>query len=348
MTVRRARADDVARLAGVSTKTVSRVFTDRGSVAPETVERVLDAAARLRFRPSSAARVLRSGGASSTIGLVIGELDNPFFSAVASGIERRLAAADMTLAIATTGGTSDGERQAADGLLAQRVRALLLVPAAPSQAQLDDERRLGTPIVAIDRPARDVVADAVVLENRQGAREATEWLISHGHRSIGYVCTPASIQTQEERIAGYRDALEAARLPTDDSLVHRSDSLSPDDLAHAALTSNPAPTAIVAGNNRVCLAVLRAARGSANPPALVSFDDFEAADLLGVTAVRHDPREMGRRAADLALDRLARPDRPARTVRLPTRLIPRGSGERPPHVGSSSHDARRARDPQSR
>ncbi|GAA2985835.1 LacI family transcriptional regulator [Microbacterium terrae] len=328
----RATLDDVARLAGVSPKTVSRVYAQREKVSPDTAERVLSAAKRLRFRPNSLARSLRRGGVSTTVGFIMGELRNPFYYTVASGIEKALAAQGFTLIVATTDDSVEGEERVADTLLAQRVGALLLIPVSDDQSYLDGERQLGTPVIAIDRPARNLVADAIVLENRRGAVEATTALIAGGHRRIAYVCNPASVYTQTERVRGYREALIAGGIDPDPRWERLlDDPTAPADAVIRELLDQPdPPTAIIAGNNRVCVGALRALRDLASPPALIGFDDFETADVLGVTVVGHDPAEMGRRAALLAIERMADPTAFTTQIELPTRLIPRGSGERPP------------------
>lgn len=328
----RATLDDVARLAGVSPKTVSRVYSQRDKVASDTVELVLAAAKRLRFRPNTLARSLRRGGSSTTIGFIMGELLNPFYYSVAAGIERELAAHGYTLIVATTDDSIEGEERVADILLAQRVGALLMIPVGDDQSYLEGERQLGTPVVTVDRPARNLVADAVVLENRRGAYEATRSLISHGHRRIAYLCNPAAVYTQGERVAGYRAALAEVGV-TDASRWERlidDPAAAPENIVRDLLDSDDPPTAIVAGNNRMCVGVLHAIRLLAQPPALIGFDDFDTADVLGVSVVSHDPVEMGRCAARLAIERMMAPTGFTTTVELPTRLILRGTGERPP------------------
>lgn len=328
----RATLADVARLAGVSAKTVSRVYSHREQVAPETVERVMSAAKRLRFRPNTLARNLRRGGVSTAVGFIMGELGNPFYYTVAAGIERELAAVGFTLVVATTDDSVEGEERVADILLAQRVGALLLIPVGDDQSYLEGERQLGTPVVAIDRPARNLVADAVVLGNRRGAREATASLIAHGHRRIAYACNPASVYTQMERCRGYRDALEAAGIPPSARReLLLDDTTIPAEVAiRSLLDGDDPPTAILAGNNRMCVGAVRATLGMAHPPALIGFDDFDTADILGISVVSHDPAEMGRRAARLAIERMAEPAGFTTQLELPTTLILRGSGERPP------------------
>ncbi|KAF2413025.1 LacI family transcriptional regulator [Microbacterium sp. B35-04] len=334
MTVQqRATLEDVARLAGVSSKTVSRVFTHRDLVAPDTVDRVLAAAKRLRFRPNPLARNLRRGGPTNTIGFIMGELSNPFYYKLAAGIERELAASGYSLVVATTDDTAEGEERVADALLSQRLGALLLIPVAEDQSYLEGERHLGTPIIAIDRPARNLVADSIVLENHKGVFEATTRLLERGHRRIGYVCNPASVYTQAERLRGYRDALAAYGI-ADSSRWERL----ADDLARPAdgfiadlLDQHDAPTAIITGNNRVTVAALRVLRDRHDAEtALIGFDDFDTADVLGVTVINYDPLALGRAAATLAIERMQDPAGFTRQLEMPTWLVPRGTGERPP------------------
>ncbi|WP_243077101.1 LacI family DNA-binding transcriptional regulator [Microbacterium sp. SS28] len=335
MTVQnRATLDDVARLAGVSSKTVSRVFTSRELVAPETVERVLAAAKRLRFRPNTLARSLRRGGATNTFGFIMGELGNPFYYKVAAGIEKELAAHGFALVVATTDDTAEGEERVADALLAQRVGALLLIPVADDQSYLEGERHLGTPVIAIDRPARNLVADSIVIENHRGVYDATMRLLARGHRRIGYVCNPASVYTQAERLRGYRDALAVYGVHDSARWERLVDDLSirPDGIVADLLASDDAPTALITGNNRVTVGALRVLRDRHDDgrTALVGFDDFDTADVLGVTVISYDPVELGRRAAMLALERGGDPSGFTRQIELPTWIVERGTGERPP------------------
>ena len=335
MTVQqRATLEDVARLAGVSSKTVSRVFTHRDLVAPETVERVLGAAKRLRFRPNPLARNLRRGGPTNTIGFIMGELNNPFYYKLAAGIERELSAHGFSLVVATTDDTAEGEERVADALLGQRLGALLLIPVADDQSYLEGERHLGTPVIAIDRPARNLVADSIVLENHRGVFDATTRLLERGHRRIGYICNPASVYTQAERLRGYRDALAAYGIRDSSAWERLEDDLSrpADGLIADLLDRDDAPTAIITGNNRVTIGALRVLRDRADDgrTALVGFDDFDTADVLGVTVISYDPLALGRAAATLAIERMQDPAGFTRQLEMPTWIVERGTGERTP------------------
>lgn len=335
MTVQqRATLEDVARLAGVSSKTVSRVFTHRDLVAPETVDRVLTAAKRLRFRPNPLARNLRRGGPTNTIGFVMGELNNPFYYKLAAGIERELSAHGFSLVVATTDDTAEGEERVADTLLGQRLGALLLIPVADDQSYLEGERHLGTPVIAIDRPARNLVADSIVLENHRGVFEATTRLLERGHRRIGYICNPASVYTQSERLRGYRDALAAYGIADSAPWERLEDDLSrpADGLIADLLDRDDAPTAIITGNNRVTIDALRALRDLHDDgrTALIGFDDFDTADVLGVSVVSYDPLALGKAAATLAMERMQDPAGFTRQLEMPTWIVERGTGERGP------------------
>lgn len=335
MTVQqRATLDDVARLAGVSSKTVSRVFTQRELVAPQTVDRVLSAAKRLRFRPNTLAQGLRRGGGTNTVGFIIGELGNPFYYKVAAGIEKELGSHGFSLVVATTDDTEEGEGRVADALLAQRVGALILIPVSDDQSYLEGERQLGTPIIAIDRPARNLAADSIVLDNRAAVLEATRRLARIGHRRIAYVCNPAAVYTQVERLTGYRQAMaEAGVIDTAPWEMLRDDlTLDPSRLVRGLLSLPEPPTAIVAGNNRMTIGALRALReiGDGGRTALIGFDDFDTGDVLGVSVISYDPLELGRRAAELAIQRIADPTGFIQQITLPTWIIERGTGERRP------------------
>ncbi|WP_136709099.1 LacI family DNA-binding transcriptional regulator [Agromyces sp. H66] len=328
----RATLEDVGRLAGVSSKTVSRVFGGGASVSPETRERVLSAAKRLRFRPNTLARSLRRGGVTNTVAFVIGDLQNPFYFHVAAGIERELAERGLTMILATTDDTPDSEAVVVDALISQRVRALLLIPIADDQSYLEGERQLGTPVISVDRPARDLVADAVVLANRSGMAEAVRSLTAIGHRRIGFVSNPSEMYTLQERLAGYREALR--EVGVDDTArwerLDNDPSISAEEAVRALLEGDDPPTAIVAGNNRATTGAMRVIRELGIDVALIGFDDFELADMLGISVVAYDTMELGRAAARLALERLDDPTGFTRLVEIPTRLVQRGSGEIPP------------------
>jgi LacI family transcriptional regulator len=324
---------DVAERAGVSLKTVSRVINEEPGVAETTAARVGAAIADLGFQRNDLARSLRQGRSSATIGLVIEDMANPFYSAIAQAVEAAAARRGSMLITSSCEEDPERERALVQALLRRRVDALLLVPAARDHGYLSREAGDDTPVVFLDRPPGGIDADCVLLDNHGGARTAIQHLLAQGHRRIACVADLGRLHTAAERVRGYHDAMTAFNVPVDPALV-RLGSHAPERAEVAvrellALPPDQRPTAIFAGNNRHTVGALRALRGLEHEIALVGFDDFELAELLAVptTVVRHDSHELGRCAAELAFARLDGDDRPAQRVVVGTELVVRGSGE---------------------
>ncbi len=323
----RATLADVARLAEVSTKTVSRALSGGANVDPETRARVEHAAATLRFRPNALARELRTGGVSNTVGFVIGDLTNPFYALVAAGVERVLARHGLTVVIAATDDESRLEPTVVSAMLERRIRGLLLVPIADDHSYLEGERHFGTPIVAVDRPLSNATSDSIVLDNRAGARAGVLALLDAGHTRVAFVGSTESLYTHHERLLGYRDALEARGHAVDPALIRTDgpDIASAASAVSALLDSDHAPSAVFAGNNRATIGALQGIRQRGAQVGLLGFDDFELAGFLGVSVVAHQPERMGEVAAEIMLRRIDEPMGRAEQVVLPTRVILRGS-----------------------
>jgi LacI family transcriptional regulator len=331
----RATVLDVARMAGVSGRTVSRVVLGGPNVSAETHERVMAAVHTLRFRPNRLARDLRTGGVSTTAGFVVGDLTNPFYMKVAAGIERVLGDVGLTMLLSATKDDAGLERRAVSAVLEHRVRALLLVPIGDDHAYLEHERALGTRIVAVDRPAANVDLDSVVFDNRGGAAEGVRTLVTAGHRRIAFVGSGgAAAYTHLERLAGYHDALREGGLAAQPSWVRSDapDAAAAEQVTRGILGSVEAPTAVFAANNKTAIGVIRALRTQDLQIGLMTFDDFDFADALGVSVVAHDPDRMGTEAARLALSSHWEALEPTHQLVLPTRVIHRGSAESPPAV----------------
>ena len=300
-----------------------------------TTARVVAAIDELGFQRNDLARSLRQGQTSSTVGLVIEDAANPFYSAIVQAVERAAWERSYLLITATCEEDPHRERELVQSLMRRRVDALLLVPASGDHAYLAREMA-GTPIVFLDRPPAGIEADQVLIDNVGGGRDGTAHLIAQGHERIAFIADRATLYTTGERLNGYREALQRAGLPVVDELVRTGshDAVEAEGVV-AELLSLPAarrPTAVFAGNNRNTVGALRAIAQSGLPVALVGFDDFELADLVvpAVTVVRHDSYRMGARAAELAFERLGSPELPARRILVPTELVVRGSGEVPP------------------
>ncbi|GAA2441338.1 LacI family DNA-binding transcriptional regulator [Actinomadura vinacea] len=332
---RRPTLADVAREVGVSAKTVSRVLNEDGPSSPETRERVLAAVARLGFQPNLMARNIRVGGSDTTVGLVVPDLGNPFFGTVAGGIEDTVRDRGLTLLMGSSADDPAREHALTRTFLARRVSILMIVPSVGADhSSLRTQRSAGLPVVFLDRPGARLATDSVVSSNRSGAYEGVTHLIAHGHRRIGFLGDlPVKLYTRRERLAGYRSALADAGLPLDRALLANAH----DEAAAAGATRRllglaAPPTALFAGNNMLALGVAaELARLGRKDVALVTFDDVPLAEVLEppLTVVAQNPAELGKAAAATALRRLDGDRSRARTVTVPTRLIPRGSGEIP-------------------
>jgi LacI family transcriptional regulator len=277
------------------------------------------------------ARALRRGQRSRTLGLIIEDVSNPFYSAIARGVEEVARNRGLLVIIASSDEDPERERDLVRLLCERRVDGLLIVPAGDDHSFLQPELNLGTRVVFIDRPPGRLDADAVLLDNVGGARGAVEHLLVQGHRRIGMVGDAVTIFTAVERLRGYREALEAAGLGVDDALVRLGvhGTAAAEAATRELLGLAEPPTALFTGNNRITIGALQALDGHDRRVALVGFDDFELAEMvaLPVTVVAYDAAELGRQAAELLAGQLAGHTRPPGKVVLPTNLIARGSGE---------------------
>jgi len=316
---------DVAQAAGVSLKTVSRVVNDEVGVRPATAAQVRGAIERLGFRPNVVARSLRRGAAASTVGLVIGDVSNPFYSAIARAVEDRAANEPHLLIIGSTEEDPRRERSLVATLLARGVEGLLIVPAGRDHATLAADLPADLPVVFLDRPPVGLDADAVLFDNAAGARAAVEWLLDRGHRQIAIVGDAPTMWTAQERHAGYVAALRGRGLEPDPALVrlHPHDADAAEKAMLGLLNGPRPPGAVFSTNNRMTIGVLHALRTTGARLDVVGFDDFETADLLGISTVAADPVDMGTRAADLLFGRLAGDHAPHRRIVLPATLVPR-------------------------
>ncbi|MHB9863487.1 LacI family DNA-binding transcriptional regulator [Streptomyces sp. YIM S03343] len=332
---RRPTLADVAREVGVSAKTVSRVLNEDGPASARTREQVLAAVAKLGFQPNLMARNIRVGGPDTTIGLVIPDLANPFFGAVARSIEDTVRDRGLTLLMGSSADDPDRERDLTDKFLARRVSILIVVPSVGADhAHLKSHRTAGLPVIFLDRPGAGLAADGIVSSNRAGAQDGVAHLIAHGHRRIGFVGDlPEKLYTRRERLAGYRSALQEAGIPYDRAVVTNAhDQQGAEATTAQLLALADPPTALFAGNNIIAMGIVaELARSKRKHVALVAFDDVSLAEVLepALTVVAQDPEELGRAAATTALARLDGDRTRARTITVPTRLIVRGSGEQP-------------------
>lgn len=334
--VRPATMRDVAALAGVGLKTVSRVVNGESNVSEETRARVEAAIDRLDYRRDINASLLRrSGRKTATIGLVLEDVSNPFSSALHRAIEDQARERGVMLFTGSCDEDSERERELIGTFRARRVDGIVVVPASSDHRYLLPEQRARTPLVFVDRPARFLNADSVTSDNVGGAQRAVSHLAAVGHRRIAFLGDALEIQTASDRLRGYGLGLAALGLEEDPAIVRTG--LRGADLAASAATellrgASP-PTALFTAQNLITVGALHALRalGLEHRTALVGFDDVELADLLepAVTVVAQDPAAMGRTAADMLFRRLDGDDSPPENVVIDVELIARGSGEIP-------------------
>jgi LacI family transcriptional regulator len=327
--------EDVAAYAGVALKTVSRVVNDEPGVTPSTAERVRAAIEQLGFRRNDSARVLRMGQTAS-IGLVLEDIGDPFYSALSRAVEDVARAHGHVLFTGSSDEDPVREREIALAFCARRVDGLIVIPASDDHTYLLPEIAAGIATVFVDRPARRIEADTVLTDNVGGARGGVAHLISGGHHRIGFIGDSPRIYTSMLRYRGYRDAMAVAGLRVDDAWVSLT-TPTPSNIETGLrrMLDGPAPiTAVFCGNNRISVATLRALSRLPQHLAVVGFDDFELADLLtpGITVVAQDVTTLGRLAAELLFRRLKGDRGPAERTEVPTRLITRGSGEIAPEA----------------
>jgi LacI family transcriptional regulator len=323
---------DVARRAGVSPSTVSRVVNEHPHIRSATRERVRAAMSDLGYVAHASARTLASGR-TRVIGLLAIEVGTSFFQAVIAGVDEQVAAFDHDFLLCTTRGRRVKEMEYVARLSHGMVDGLVVVLPRGLTDYVERLRAERFPFVIVDHDAEAPGCNLVNASNRVGTRDAIRHLIGLGHRRIGFVTGTRGVGSAEERLAGYREALAEAGVPWDERLVTDGDFLEKRGYAGglALLALDDAPTAIFASADSAAIGVLRAARerGLVVPRDLsvIGFDDIPEASLVtpALTTVLQPMREMGRAAVRLLMGVLREPDRPPTTIVLSTSLVVRDS-----------------------
>lgn len=317
---------EVAAIAGVSAKTVSRVFNDDPHVSPDTRARVESALRQVGYVPNAVATTFRTGR-SPVVGIAVPDLVDPFFAAIAKSVAREATRHGMSTVITSFGEDSQDEADVVERLLSQSLSGLIIAPVAGDHSYLEPwKSRL--PIVFVDRRPIGLSADSFTEDDEDGARMATQHLLDHGHRRIAFVGDTPDVPTSHNRLLGYRAALAGSGIPSR-SEFEVLDAVDREEAAAAvrALTdlAEP-PTAIVSSSARSTMHLVPALRGRAL--AIVGFGDFPMADMLdpALTVIDQDPYELGSMAARRVFDRLEYPGRRYRRRNvLPVTLVERAS-----------------------
>ncbi len=302
---------DVAKLAGVSAMTVSRVINNSGYISRETRSRVEAAIAELAYVPNALGRQLRSKQ-TKMLALVLSDIMNPFFTTIARGVEDVAGARGFSVMFCNTDESETKEAQYLLMLVQRQVDGVLLVPASGSGKSLRMLSSHKMPVVVLDRRIQSRHVDSVRSDSEAGAHTLTEHLIGLGHRRIAVLTGRRSVSTSVDRVAGCRRALLDAGLGLDDDLVRFGEYNQVDGhrIAQEILAVYPRPTAIFAANNFIAIGAMRALREAGlrvpEDMSIVAFDDLPAAWMSDpfMTVVDQPAYEIGRRAAELILSRL--------------------------------------------
>jgi LacI family transcriptional regulator len=336
---------DVARLAGVGTMTVSRAINGHPYVSEVVSKKVQSAIRKLNYTPNQAAQML-NGRPSATIGLIVPELADPFFAILTQAVQETARQHKNQVWIAVSNSDAAIEKMELEQMIRRAVDGVLLVSSKTNDPYLKIATSAGVPLVAIDRPLDGVATDSVEVENYKGAREAVEHLIGHGRKKILCVGYNAQQSTIQQRVAGYRKAMEAAGLPVLTEVTPGPNGPLPQTIEEQ-LRKKTRPDAIFAVNNVSTLhslEVLNELRIAVPTQiALIGFDDMDAWRVTNpsITAVRQPVLEMGSLAVKILLDRTHSIGKSVTRTILPTQLIIRSSCGCSPAVSnrSESHDS---------
>ena len=329
-----ASLQEVARRAKVSIATVSRVLNKSEKVVPETRAIVEQALRDLEYRPSRVARRLRmKDGRAHLVGLIIPDIQNPFYAEIARGVEDAAYTAEYALLLCNSDESSEKEQFYLDVMRSESVDGIVLPPFDETDAAVTAIMKTGMPVVCVDRSLSKEKTDLVEVDNYRGAYEAVSHLISKGHRSIGLIEGRIQVSTNRERRRGYLDALAEGGIPVRKDLMREGDFRQESGriLAGQLLDLKKPPTALFALNNLMTIGALNAIhqRNLKVPEdvAIVGFDDLPFAEALDppLTVVRQPAYEVGKQAMELLLKRIMEPTRSTVTMRLLPQLIIRRS-----------------------
>ena len=328
----------IAKLAGVSTATVSRVINNKEEVTEKTREKVNQVIAEQGYAPSVTARNL-SNKTSSYIGVVIPDIQNDFFSVIIREISNLAEKEGWTILLFDTNEDSTNEHRALNTVLEQKLRGLIITPVSEQDGVTTELLRkiknAGTPVVLIDREVKDNGFDGVYIDNFKGAYDGTSALIQEGHQRIGAITGPITSKPSRERLEGYKQAFKDHQLPLNEADIMAGNFKMDDgyNFTKELLTKEHPPKAIFTFNNMMTVGALKYLKEQGyilgETISLIGFDDVEMLEWLGmnVSAVNRPTKEMGRSAFKMLLENYLNKEKTndIRQVKLPVELILRGS-----------------------
>ncbi|RRD51081.1 LacI family DNA-binding transcriptional regulator [Arachnia propionica] len=293
---------EVARAAGVSVATASRSLSRRGRVAKATRDRVEAAAERLGFTRNAMATSLRGPRASTMLGLIVPSLVDPFFAAVAAGLQTAAAQRHLGVMVACHHGETGELERLVRTMVAHRTLSVIFVPIpGPAPRSLAAEAEYGTVLMALDAPAEGVRCDTIVTDNRSAAERITSTLLARGHRSFFIVALALELWTQQERLIAIRETLQSAGVPLDPgSVVAAPAAGEPDATRTRALLERQRPDAVIGLSILPLVCAIRVAREAGLAPDFACFDKNPLFDLIpeAILGVEQDPVAIGRTAVE--------------------------------------------------
>lgn len=326
--------NDVAKRAGVSIATVSRVLNNNGNVNDATRAKILKAIKDLKYQPSRVAKRLRSKSVSSNLfGVLIPDIENPFYVDVLRGIEEAAYKNNSAIIMCNFGQDEKKEKLYLEILQSEAIDGLIAAPAREDDPQLKKMVKDGLPVVCVDRGLKGIDVDVVMVDNVTGAFNAVNFLIESGYKRIAYIAGLRTVPSSLLREKGYREALAVNGIPFNEELVRFGNSKhkSGVELCNELLKLPNPPDAIFTGNNLITLGALETIhkRKLQIPKdiAIVGFDDMYWSSSLNppLTAVRQPAFEIGKRAMELLLQRIQDPERSSIQMTLNTELMKRSS-----------------------
>jgi LacI family transcriptional regulator len=320
---------DVAREAGVSLKTASRVLNSSKNVSPEKAKKIRDVMEKLGYQPNELARGLKAKR-SAAIGMIVPNLADPFYANAVHAVQEVARVNGYVVILASSGGEVDMERSEIESLVRRQIDGLVVAPVDSQIDSFSDILPAGVYAVTFDQILRDAHLDSVTVTNRKSAREATEHMASHDLKRIVAIGARPHLYTCRERVAGYRAGMKKAAIEPRVCLVEHESALVADWLAEEVFRVQKAD-AIISLNWVCTMLTLRALRQlgkrAGRDIPMFSFDDFELADMLtpGLSAVQQPVETLGREAANLLFERLQGRSGQSRSLVLPTSMVFRQS-----------------------
>jgi len=323
---------EVAQLAGVSSATVSRVLSDKPHIRPIVRQRVLDAVKALGYKPNHVARSLRVQS-SKIIGLIISDIQNPFFTSLVRAVEDVAYANGYAIFLCNSDEELSKESFYFDLMLAEKVAGVIFTPTSEVNCACRRLVESNKPVVSVDRRIIDYPLDTIILDNFNAAKSLIDHLYEDGHRSVAAVMASPRMTTGRERYEGYIASIKSHNLPINKHFIYQG---SPKEefgfQSTLELLDLPEPpSAIFTGNNLLMLGAYRAIRqrGLRIPLdiGLVGFDDMEWASLIEppLTVIPQPSYELGELATDLILKRIENPSRPVQEIILKPQMCIRRS-----------------------